>query len=93
VESGRLFFATQRGAYHQMGIQITDRARQFLKQLLQDIDGYISSGFLPPVPDKEACSYCDYRLVCGPYEEQRIARFKNRRDERLEGLAEIRGMG
>jgi hypothetical protein len=93
VESGRLFFATQRGGYRQMGIPISDHARLCLARLLQNIDASISSGFLPPVPDKEACSFCDYRLICGPYEEQRTGRFKNRSDERLEWLTEIRGMG
>ena len=93
VDSGRLFYATQRGGYRQMAILINDRARIVLAHLLQDIDASITSGFLPPVPDKESCSFCDYRLVCGPYEEQRIGRFKNRNDERLESLTEIRGMG
>jgi ATP-dependent helicase/nuclease subunit B len=92
VESGRLFYATQRGGYQQMGILVSDKARQFLAKLLQNIDASICSGFLPPVPAEEACSYCDYRLVCGPYEERRIGRHKNRRDERLEALTEIRAM-
>jgi ATP-dependent helicase/nuclease subunit B len=91
VESGRLFYATQRGDYNHVPIQITDRARAFLAKLLQNIDGSIAQGFLPPSPQKEACGYCDYRPVCGPYEELRSAK-KNRRDERLEALIEIRGM-
>ena len=93
VESGRLFFASQRGGYHQMSIQVNDRARQFLARLLQNIDASICSGFLPPVPEREGCSFCDYRLVCGPYEELRTSRHKDRRDDRLDLLTEIRGMG
>jgi CRISPR/Cas system-associated exonuclease Cas4 (RecB family) len=92
VESGRLFYATQRGGYQHMRIQINDKARQFLAKLLQNIDASICSGFLPPVPAEQACKYCDYRLVCGPYEERRIAQYKNRREERLEALTEIRAM-
>ncbi len=44
------------------------------------------------MPQKDACGICDYRTVCGPYEELRVARHKDRRDERLEPLIEIRGM-
>jgi len=92
VESGRLFYATQRGGYEHVLIQLNGKARQFLARLLENIDGAISSGFLPPAPEKDACKICDYRVVCGPYEELRFAQYKDRRDERLEPLAEIRGM-
>ena len=68
-----------------------DRARQFLAKLLGNIDGRIVEGFLPPVPDKDACVICDYRIVCGPYEERRSL-VKDRQDERLDVLYEIRGM-
>ncbi len=92
VEAGRLFYATQRGGYQHMVIPAGDAARRFLGRLLHNIDEAIAGGFLPPAPEKDACSYCDYRLVCGPYEEQRFTRHKNRRDERLESLIEIRAM-
>jgi ATP-dependent helicase/nuclease subunit B len=91
VESGRLLYATQRGEYKHAEIQITERSRAFLGKLLLNIDGCIEKGFLPPAPQKDACGYCDYRPVCGPYEELRSGR-KNRRDERLEALTEVRGM-
>jgi CRISPR/Cas system-associated exonuclease Cas4 (RecB family) len=91
VESGRLFYATQRGAYLQIGIPVSDRSRAFLAKLLANVDEAIGSGFLPPLPEKGACAICDYRAVCGPYEELRTSRVKNRREERLEGLTEIRG--
>lgn len=91
VESGRLFYATQRGGYQQIGIAVSPRSRPFIAKLLANIDAAIESGFLPPVPEKDACGMCDYRAVCGPYEEQRAGRTKNRQDERLDGLHEIRG--
>ncbi len=91
VECGRLVYATQRGEYKHCEIAITERSRAFLAKLLRNIDGSIEKGFLPPAPQKEACGHCDYRPVCGPYEEFRFTR-KNRRDERLESLVEIRGM-
>jgi ATP-dependent helicase/DNAse subunit B len=92
VEAGRLFYATQRGSYRHMLIPASDTARRFAAKLLQNIDGAIAGGFLPPAPEKDACAICDYRLVCGPYEERRFLRHKNRKEERLEPLIEIRAM-
>ncbi len=91
VECGRLLYATQRGEYKHAQIPVTDRSRAFLAKLLQNIDGSIAEGFLPPAPQKDACGHCDYRPVCGPYEEFRSSK-KNRHDERLDPLIEIRGM-
>ena len=91
VEAGRLLYATQRGGYTPVEIKLDERARQFLQKLLGDIDASIAGGFLPPAPAKDACEMCDYRIVCGPYEERRLGK-KDRHDERLEPLTEIRGM-
>jgi CRISPR/Cas system-associated exonuclease Cas4 (RecB family) len=91
IESGRLFYATQRGAYQHVQIPVTQKSRQFLARLLENIDSSIVQGFLPPAPQKDACGICDYRIVCGPYEERRLKR-KDQRDERLDALTEIRGM-
>jgi len=91
VEAGRLLYATQRGGYTPVEIKLDDRARQFLQKLLGDIDASIAGGFLPPAPAVDACKICDYRIVCGPYEERRLGK-KDRHDERLDPLTEIRGM-
>jgi ATP-dependent helicase/nuclease subunit B len=92
VESGRLFYATQQGAYQHALIQVNDKSRAFLTKLLANIDGAIAAGFLPPAPQKDACEWCDYRPVCGPSEERRAAQYKERHDERLDPLTEIRAM-
>ena len=91
VESGRLLYATQRGGYTPVEIKLDERARLFLQKLLGDIDASIEGGFLPPAPATDACRICDYRIVCGPYEERRLGK-KDCHDERLEPLTEIRGM-
>jgi ATP-dependent helicase/nuclease subunit B len=92
VESGRLFYATQQGGYQHALIPVNEKSRAFLAKLLSNIDGAIAAGFLPPHPQKDGCEYCDYRVVCGPYEELRTARHKDRRDDRLDPLIEIRAM-
>jgi CRISPR-associated protein Cas4 len=91
IDSGRLVYATQRGGYTTVQIPLDDKARQFVGKLLTDIESMLAGGFLPPVPAKEECERCDYRSVCGPYEERRLLK-KDQRDERLDALFEIRGM-
>jgi ATP-dependent helicase/DNAse subunit B len=91
VSSGRLLYATQRGGYLTIEIPLDQKARLFLGKLLDNIDSMIQNGFLPPVPAKDACPQCEYRLVCGPYEERRFEK-KDKHFESLETLFEIRGM-
>jgi ATP-dependent helicase/DNAse subunit B len=91
VDSGRLFYATQVGGYQFIPISLTAKSRQFIAKLAANIDHAVASGFLPASPQKDACGICDYRQVCGPYEELRSFR-KDRRDERLDLITEIRAM-
>ncbi len=74
VEMGRLSYATQRGGYQETEIRFTDTARHHATEAMRIIDESIEKGFLPAAPDQGACEYCDYRVVCGPYEEKRVLR-------------------
>jgi CRISPR/Cas system-associated exonuclease Cas4 (RecB family) len=87
VESGRLFYCTQRGDFSAVDIPLNDEGRGRLRRILQTIDHSIAEGFLPAAPQTGACSMCDYTAVCGPYEETRI---KRKRSDRLDSLIEIR---
>jgi len=91
VESGRLLYATHQGGYTPIEIRLEPRPRLIAAKLLESVDRSIETGFLAPVPQKDACRTCDYQTVCGPYEERRLED-KNMQDERLDGLTEIRGM-
>ncbi len=87
VDSGRLFYCTQRGGYEVVEVPLDERARSSFEKVTATVDDAIAEGFLPAAPDEGACRWCDYRPVCGPYEETRIA--KKRRDELLP-LVELR---
>jgi RecB family exonuclease len=87
AESGRLFFCTERGGYRFFEIPINEQSRQSLSTVVTLIDRSIAEGFLPAAPGPGACTYCDYRLVCGPYEEARIRR---KAADRLALLNELR---
>jgi len=85
----RLHYCTQRSDYKIDEIAVTDIARNYLWQVMELIDESLSQGFLPAAPRPDACKYCDFRIVCGPYEEIRIERKK---PERLRLLAQLRSI-
>ncbi len=87
VVSGRLFYCTQRGGYRVVSVPLDDRSRGAARRMLGAIDHALEEGFLPAAPAKDECRFCDYRPVCGPYEELRVDRKQGRR---LEPLHELR---
>ena len=90
VESGRLYYCTQRGGYQEYNFPLSAVAREQIRKVVESIDRAIADGFLPAIPLEGSCETCDYRLVCGPYEEQRA---RNKRpDPRLDGLIDLRRM-
>ena len=89
VESGGLFYCTQRGEFSQVTIPLDDSSRQRIERVLQTISHAIEEGFLPAAPQRGACVLCDYQAVCGPYEEQRAGR---KQPDRLDALVQVRNL-
>jgi CRISPR/Cas system-associated exonuclease Cas4 (RecB family) len=87
LDSGRLYFCTERGGFRDEVVPIDDHARAAAALVAGTIDGALEAGFLPAMPVAGACTYCDYRAVCGPYEAQRSGRKDPRR---LKALVELR---
>jgi len=88
VVEGRLYYATTDGGYRDVPIALTPQARRMGVEVLEIIDRAVETGFLAPVPREKACSWCDFRPVCGPTAEHRIARYKS--PEPLADLLELR---
>jgi CRISPR/Cas system-associated exonuclease Cas4 (RecB family) len=89
VANGRLFYSTTVGGFVEYPIDITAYNREQGLQVLAAIDRAVETGFLPAAPHDRACSWCDFRPVCGPREEERVAH-KNR--EPLADLEAVRSM-
>ncbi len=66
---------------------MTTEARERIVEALDYVDRSLKEGFLPAAPREGACRYCDYRIVCGPYEELRTSR---KQKERLEWINRLR---
>jgi CRISPR/Cas system-associated exonuclease Cas4 (RecB family) len=71
VESGRLYYCTAVGGYDDRVVPLNDDNRQVLNEVLITIRQGLAEAFLPAAPDKDACTWCDFLAVCGPFEERR----------------------
>jgi ATP-dependent helicase/nuclease subunit B len=71
---GRLFFCTRAGEFAERIVPLAAPARARGVEVLAVIDRSVAAGFLPPAPRKDACTFCDFREVCGPHEEARLGR-------------------
>jgi hypothetical protein len=74
VETGRLYFCTTAGGFVEKPIAIDDYARSQGLLALTIVDRAIELGRLPAAPVHQACRWCDFRPVCGPDEERRVAK-------------------
>jgi ATP-dependent helicase/nuclease subunit B len=89
VVSGRLFYCTAAGGFAEHEIPLTEANRRAGLEALEIVDRAIELGFLPPAPAPRACTWCDFRTVCGPDEEKHAAR---KPAEALGDLVALRAM-
>jgi CRISPR/Cas system-associated exonuclease Cas4 (RecB family) len=72
VFAGRLFYATTAGGFIDHEIPINDYTRGQGLQVLTVVDRAVELGLLPAAPADRACTWCDFRPVCGPREQERV---------------------
>jgi ATP-dependent helicase/nuclease subunit B len=72
VSEARLYFCTPEGEFTERRVPMGDSNRKRGLAVLSTIDRAIEGAFLPPAPREKACVWCDFREVCGPYEERRF---------------------
>jgi ATP-dependent helicase/nuclease subunit B len=88
VTEGRLYFCTSTGRFSEQVVALDHRARRAAAQVAAAVGEALDGPFLPAAPSEGQCEQCQYRIVCGPYEEQRCAR---KPQENLESLSALRG--
>jgi CRISPR/Cas system-associated exonuclease Cas4 (RecB family) len=89
VDCGRLYFCTSAGGFSEIAVPLDRQTRSSITQVAEIIGEALDKPFLPAAPAERQCAWCDYRPVCGPYEEMRTRR-KPRRQ--LEPLLKLRDM-
>jgi ATP-dependent helicase/nuclease subunit B len=89
VVSGRLFYCTAQGGFAEHPVPLSAANRRAGLEALEIIDRAIELGFLPPAPAERACTWCDFRPVCGPHEAEHA---KRKPADPLADLAALREM-
>ena len=91
VSSARLWFATTAGGFTEHPVSLRDEHRRAGIEVLEIVDRAVELGALPQAPKAGSCTWCDFRAVCGPHEEDRAKR-KGPNLGVLEDLEALRGM-
>jgi ATP-dependent helicase/nuclease subunit B len=91
VAGGRLYYCTSTGGYEEVSIPLDEAARQAAETLARTVSGALDDVFLPAAPRERACDYCDFQVVCGPYEVLRSGR-KPQGDPGIVPLSRLRGL-
>lgn len=89
VVQGRLFYCTTAGGFGEHPIGIDAHTLGDGLTVLAIVDRAIEEGFLVAAPAERACTYCDFRPVCGPREPERVRR---KAKDRLADLIALREM-
>ena len=87
VVESRLSFCTSAGGYKAQPAKLDAVSRRSGIEALEIVDRAIERGDLAAAPAEGACTWCDFRPVCGPNEEERVSR---KPQDRLRDLAELR---
>lgn len=90
VDSGRLYYCTAAGGFEERVVPLDKEARDAARVVAAALDESLAKPFLPAAPAKGACNWCDYRVVCGPYEELRTSRKPQGELEALTRVRELR---
>jgi CRISPR/Cas system-associated exonuclease Cas4 (RecB family) len=90
VVSGRLYYSTTAGGFASKSIEVNDYTRRQGLDVLTIIDRAVEQGFLVAAPAERACTWCDFRPVCGPHQEERSGRKATDRLADLEALRSMR---
>lgn len=89
VTEGRLYYCTAAGGFSERLVPLITRTRQRAEEVLKLIDNAIEHPFFPPAPREKICAWCDFQVVCGPYEEIRA---KEKSQKPLAGLNWLRSL-
>jgi ATP-dependent helicase/nuclease subunit B len=89
VREGRLYYCTAAGGFAEHPVPLSDANRRAAIEALEIIDRSIELGFLPAAPAERACTWCDFRPICGPDAPRHAAR---KPADQLADLTALRAM-
>ncbi len=73
IVGGRLYYCTSAGQFQDASVPLDADARAAFARLGDALDDALARGFLPAYPTADACKFCDFKVVCGAREVERVA--------------------
>lgn len=89
VYSGRLSFCTSVGGFTEHEIPLLGESRRLGLEVLEVVDRAVEHGLLAARPAPDACTMCDFQVVCGRDEERRTRRKEPERFADLDALRKL----
>jgi hypothetical protein len=89
VDSGRLYYCTLAGGFEEREVELNQAAREAVARVIKTIAESLEAGFFPAAPGERECQWCDYRMLCGPYEQRRSLMKPRGRLDELRKLREM----
>jgi ATP-dependent helicase/nuclease subunit B len=74
VVGTRLYYCSQAGQFTEVDFPADDASARSADAVVDVLRSLLAANAFVAAPADKACTYCDYRMVCGPHEEQRVAR-------------------
>jgi CRISPR/Cas system-associated exonuclease Cas4 (RecB family) len=90
ISAGRLYYCTRQEQFESFVVELNERTREVATPLAQNAAEMLTQGFLPAAPERDACTRCEYQVICGPDEAARVERVKQRDAGRLRSLSQLR---
>src|SRR5204862_3970292 len=79
IVGGRLYYCTTVGDFTNVDIWLDEESRAAAKLVVDLVGTWLKEGTLVAAPEKGGCQWCDYLVVCGPYEEHRTGKIKQQK--------------
>jgi CRISPR/Cas system-associated exonuclease Cas4 (RecB family) len=89
VSGGNAFYCTTKGQFSRTEVALAEPSRSAAATVHRTIEAAFQEGFFPAAPLDNACDFCEFRGICGPYERERVER---KDPTRLEPLVQLRAL-
>jgi CRISPR/Cas system-associated exonuclease Cas4 (RecB family) len=89
ITGGNAFYCTSRGEFERHEVPLAEEARAAAEAVHRTVAASFEQGFFPSAPAEKNCEHCEFLVICGPYERERVAR---KDQTRLEPLLKLRAL-
>lgn len=80
ITGGRLYYCSSQAGFSEVTVPLTAQTRTELTLLIAALDESFDHAAFVAAPTEGRCRYCDYQVICGLGEEDRVRQLRPARD-------------